>query len=121
MFRRFSNDEKTSFTKGEQIWDFLYSGDAGRAFRLLGVKGLSGKTYVIGSGEAKELREYIKIMAQACKYDDLSGLGEIDYSDNQVMYLKADISELTTDTGFKPLTDFDEGIRKTINYLKNIR
>lgn len=31
------------FTKGEQMWDYLYSGDAGRAFRLIGECGVDGK------------------------------------------------------------------------------
>ena len=45
------NSEKPSCTKGEQMWDFLYSKDAALAMRLLGEKGTDGRTYCIGSGK----------------------------------------------------------------------
>ena len=53
------NSEKPSCTKGEQMWDFLYSKDAALAMRLLGEKGTDGRTYCIGSGKARPLKEYI--------------------------------------------------------------
>lgn len=37
-------------TKCEQVWDYLYESDAGRAFYLLGEKQLSSCFYCIGSG-----------------------------------------------------------------------
>ena len=43
-------------TAGEQMWDYLYSADAGYAMYLLGEKGVSGKTYCIGGGTARPLR-----------------------------------------------------------------
>lgn len=49
-------------TKGEQLWDYLYSRDAARALRLLGKNGRDGKVYVLGSGNARPLAEYIKII-----------------------------------------------------------
>ena len=116
--RKMLSNKKTFFTKGEQFWDYLYSKDAGRAFRLLGFKGNNGKIYVLGSGKARKLKEYINIMAEQTGYSDLSGIGVIDYSDKQVMYLKADITELSKDTGFIPITEFEEGIKETIEYVK---
>ena len=117
--RKMISREKTFFTSGEQIWDYLYSEDAGEAFRLLGEKGIDGKTYVIGSGKAYEIRECIKIMARLTGYEDLSGIGSIQYSENQIMHLEADISELTSDTGFVPSFEFEDGIRHTIEYINN--
>ena len=40
--------------------------------------------------------------------------GEIPYADGQVMYLGADIRELTEDTGFMPEVSFADGIREVI-------
>ena len=57
--------ESPSCTKGEQMWDFLYSKDAALAMRLLGEKGVDGKVYCIGGGQARPLKEYIEIMGQA--------------------------------------------------------
>lgn len=51
--------EHAPFTPGEQLWDYLYSEDAADALRLLGEKGQDGATYVLGSGHAVPLKEYI--------------------------------------------------------------
>lgn len=41
--------ERAPFTKGEQLWDYLYSADAAEAFFQIGEKGKDGKVYVLGS------------------------------------------------------------------------
>lgn len=98
------------FTKGEQLWDYLYSADAASAFRLLGERGVDGKTYVLGSGQARPLAEYIREIGNAAAPNVTLTFGEIPYSDRQVMHLEADISALTADVGWKPQYSFKEGI-----------
>ena len=107
-------------TKGEQVWDFVYSSDAANAMYLLGTKGIDGKTYVIGNGKADILKNYIITMKEKSLSDSLLKFGAIPYSKKQVMHLCADISELTKDTGFYPEVSFEEGIIKTIDYLKGV-
>jgi nucleoside-diphosphate-sugar epimerase len=102
------------FTKGEQIWDYLYSGDAAEAFRLIGDKGVDGKIYVLGSGQARPLVQYIEQLRDVVSPGAELGIGDIPYGEKQVMYLCADISELTADTGWKPNTQFSEGIKEII-------
>lgn len=99
------------FTKGEQMWDYLHSYDAARAFYLAAEKGISGKTYVLGSGNAKPLKEYVKIIGRIVNPECEIKLGVLEYSVNQVMHLEADISELTFDTGFVPTIKFEDGIK----------
>ena len=111
--------ETPQFTKGEQLWDYLYSGDAAKAFRLIAENGMDGKIYVIGSGNARPLAEYIEDIRDVVAPDAEIRLGAVPYSDRQVMHLQADISELTADTGFFPETEFREGIRLTAENLKN--
>lgn len=110
--------KRLSFTKGDQIWDYVYGGDCSRAFYLIGEKGVHGKAYTIGSGETKKLSEFIKIIRDCIDPNLEIGLGELEYYPNQVMNLCADISELTKDTGFNPETSFDEGIKKTIAWYQ---
>ena len=111
---KLQNGEKAQFTKGEQLWDYLYSGDAAEAFRLIGEKGKDGKTYVLGSGKAKPLKEYIKAIGHVLNAQNLIELGAIPYSDKQVMHLCADISDLIADTGWLPETEFENGIEKIL-------
>lgn len=103
--------ETPQFTKGEQLWDYLYSGDAAKAFYLLGDRGLDGKIYVIGSGQARPLSDYIKIIRNEVSPGAELGFGVISYAPKQVMHLQADISELRKDTGFVPEVRFEDGIK----------
>ncbi|MBP1763532.1 MAG: NAD-dependent epimerase/dehydratase [Firmicutes bacterium] len=112
------NGEQTHFTKGEQIWDFLYSEDAANAFYLLGKKGVNGKTYCIGSGNPLLLKDAISEIISLINPDALTGIGDLPYPPKQVMYLCADIKSLSVDTGFVPVVSFKEGICKTIDWYK---
>ena len=110
--------EYTSFTKGEQQWDFLHCDDAALAFYLIGKNGKDGAVYPLGSGETRMLSDYIKAMRD-CVAPKLSvGIGDLPYNEGQVMYLCADISELTEDTGFVPELTFEQGIMRTVQWMK---
>ena len=100
-------------TKGEQMWDYLFSGDAARAFRLAAEKGNDGKTYVLGSGRVRPLKNYIEEIRDVVSPGAQIGFGEIPYAEKQVMYLCADISELGQDTGYEPQMMFKDGIEQT--------
>ena len=115
--RKLRQGEKPSFTKGEQIWDYLYSGDAAKAFVALAEKGRDGEIYCLGSGKPQRLCDYIKTIGRLTAPDAELGIGEVPYAKNQVMYLCADISDLQKDTGFVPEVSFDEGIAKTVRWF----
>lgn len=102
------------FTKGEQMWDYLHSYDAAKAFYLAAEKGIGGKTYILGGGKAMPLREYVKIIGRIVNPECEIRLGALEYSVNQVMHLEADISDLTADTGFAPEIEFEDGIKGLI-------
>ena len=110
--------ERCSFTKGEQIWDYIYSDDCAEAFYLIGKSGKDGKAYTIASGINKSLKEYITIMRDVINPKLDIGFGEIEYYPNQVMNLTADISELKNDTGFEPKVEFQSGIKKCVEWIK---
>ena len=116
--RKLLEGVKPSFTKGEQQWDYLYSGDAGMAFKLIGERGRDGAVYPLGGGKARPLADYILMMRDAANPDAELGLGDIPYGDKQVMYLCADITDLTRDTGWVPETDFETGIANTVAWLR---
>lgn len=116
--RQLLSKQRPQYTKGEQLWDYLYSGDAARAFYLMGENTRSNAIYCLGSGNARPLYEYIGIMRNAVDPTMKIGLGEIEYTDNQVMYLCADIENLSRDTGFLPRIDFETGISKTIKWYR---
>lgn len=112
------NNESPDYTKGEQMWDYIYSEDVAKAFYLLGEKGINNSVYCIASGTSKPLYEYIEDIKNNINKNIKLKLGVIPYSDTQVMNLCADIKNLKKDTGFTPDFDFKEGILKTIKWYK---
>ena len=111
--------EKPSLTPGGQMWDYLYSKDVANAFYLLGEKGKNGSIYCLGGGEARPLKEYVEILKDAIDEKLELGFGDVPYGYKQVMHLCADITNLTEDTGFRPEVRFEDGIRETIEWVKN--
>lgn len=116
--RKMLQGECPRFSKGEQMWDYLYSEDAARAIYLVAEKGKNGAVYPIGSGETREISQYIEIMRKSVGDYAKIEIGALPYRENQTMYLCADIKALTKDTGFLPTITFEDGIHRTIEWCK---
>lgn len=110
--------ERMKFSPAEQVWDYIYAEDCARAFIAVGESGVDQKAYTIGSGEQRLLRDYIYAIRDAINPTLDVGIGERDYNPNQVMHLVADINDLVADTGYRPETSFEDGIRKTVEWAK---
>jgi len=117
--RKLLAGERPCLTKCEQTWDYLYCDDAARALFLLGEKGSDNKIYNIASGKAEPLSAYVKQIRDLIDAKLEIGFGDLEYSTKQVMNLTADISDLIADTGFVQETSFEEGIEKTIKWVRN--
>ena len=116
--RKMINGEETEFTPGEQIWDYMYSEDAANALLAIAERGVDGNIYCIGSGEAVMLKDYITKMRDAANPACEPGFGKRPYAPGQVMYLSADTEKLKNDTGFEPKWSFEDGIAKTVAWLR---
>lgn len=103
---------------GDQIWDFVYLRDAVRALLSLLEFGHDGEIYLVGSGKTRRLKEFLLETRDAIDPFLSLGLGAVAYGTNTVMHLGGDISKIERDTGWKPETPFDKGIRETIKWVK---
>lgn len=108
-------------TRCEQTWDYLYSRDCANALLSIGDKGRNGRTYCLGSGQPRPLKEYVETIHQKIDPDILISYGKKEYYPHQVMYLAADIEDLTGDTGWLPEYPFEKGIDKVIEYVRRNR
>lgn len=102
-------------TKCEQIWDYLYSDDAGDAFLAIAEKGVDGKAYPLGSGIGRRLSRYIEDIRQTINPAVKVKYGVKEYYPHQPMHLVADLSELRKDTGWMPSYSFVDGLKQYVD------
>lgn len=101
-------------TPCEQIWDYLYVGDAARALLAVADRGQDGKVYPLGSGQGRPLSDYVCELRDTAAPAASLSFGQKAYYPHQPMYLVADIAELTADTGFVPRVSFAEGVARIL-------
>lgn len=98
--------------------DFTDVRDIVRAYRLLGEKGISGKTYNVGRGRAVSI-EYI--------LDTAMGLSEISIVHStdpnrlrasDIPVIEPDVSEILSDTGWKAEISVEKTVSDTLDYWR---
>ncbi len=107
-----------SLSDGEQWYDFVHITDVARAFRLLAEHGKDGTNYVIGSGRARTLKEWLSTVGDVANDERQGdpvplGFGQHRGFVAQLPRSAFSIDSLQRDTGFAPLISFEEGIRQT--------
>lgn len=110
--------EKPSLTKLEQLWDYVYIDDVIGALISIGNKGKGGAVYPIGHGDNWPLSNYIHIIHQKIDPSLPLGIGEIPYSSDKLPCSCIDLTDLKKDTGFVPQVDFETGITKVIDKIR---
>lgn len=114
VLRELATGRSPELTKCEQLWDYLDCEDVAKAFFAVLEKGIDGKTYPLGSGQGRKLSAYVEDIRDVINPGITLGFGKKEYYPHQPMYLVADISELTKDTGWKPEIEFKDGIKSII-------
>ena len=112
--------EHCSFTAGYQTYDFIYITDAAKTFLSIGEKGISNRTYYVGSLQPKPLKKFLTAMKNQINPKAEIGLGEIPFEGVSLSYQEFDIQAVQKDTGFVPEVSFEEGIRLTAEWIKSV-
>lgn len=118
--RKIINKEPLQFTSGTQNYDFVYITDVAKAFYLIALKGKPFCEYIIGSSNAKPLKEFIVEMTSALDPDNPPIFGDIPFTGTNLPLSVFDTSDLEKDTGFKATISFAEGTKKTMDWLKTL-
>lgn len=116
--RSMLSNDPIPFTKGEQVWDYLYAEDAAGFLDGLARRGKTGIPYVISSGEHRMLKEYLESIRNIVNPDAVLELGALPYFDHQVMFLAGDPEKTVLDSGYAPKFSFEEGILKTLEWIR---
>lgn len=118
--RKIINGEKLQFTAGTQNYDFVYIDDVARAFYLIGKNGKPFREYLIGSSNARPLKEFLLEMKSAIAPDSDFTFGDIAFTGIDLPLSKFDCSLTERDTGFRADISFGEGVKRTMEWLKQL-
>ena len=118
--RKIINGEPLQFTAATQNYDFVYVTDVARAFYLLAKNGKPFCEYMIGSGTARPLKEFILEMVTALAPDQTPIFGDIPFTGTNMPLSVFDASATAEDCGFRAEVSFAEGTKMTMDWLKTI-
>ena len=84
IIRKVLHGESPDLSAGNQYYDFVHVSDVARALILIAEKGVDGTNYTIGSGDAKPLKEFLKIVGQVA--NDLHGGEPVELGFGKIKY-----------------------------------
>lgn len=116
--RKLLKGEHCAFSAGEQTYDFIYIDDAAKTFVAIGEKGVTNRTYYIGSQNPKPLKDFLCELRDQVDPNIEIGLGEIPFNGVSLTYDEFNVYAVKEDTGFVPTVSFAEGIKSTIKWIK---
>lgn len=116
--RKIINNEPLQFTAATQNYDFVYVSDVAKAFYLIAKNGKPFCEYMIGSGNARPLREFIIEMQQALAPEAEPIFGDVPFTGTNMPLETFSTVETEADTGFKAEISFAEGTKMTMDWLK---
>jgi len=116
IIKRVLNGQKISLSRCLQLYDFLFVDDVASAFRHIAEHGLDRRTYTIGSGNPKQLRQYMECINAIISPDVPFEYGSANVCVDMLPVEVFSTKSLEEDTGFKPTVSFEEGISRTYKY-----
>lgn len=118
--RKIINGEPLQFTAATQNYDFVYVTDVAKAFYLIAKNGKPFCEYMIGSSNARPLKEFILEMQQTLAPETVPLFGNIPFTGTNMPLSTFDTSDTERDCGFKAEVSFAEGTKMTMEWLKTV-
>lgn len=118
--RKIIRNEPLQFTAATQNYDFVHVCDVARAFRLIGEKGKPFCEYLIGSSNARPLKEFIIEMKEALAPEAEIVFGDIPFTGINMPVEAFSTKKAEEDCGFHAEISFAEGVKRTMQWLKEV-
>lgn len=118
--RKIINGEPLQFTSASQNYDFVYVSDVARAFYKVALNGKPFSEYIIGSGNARPLKEFILEMVSSCSPNSTPLFGEIPFTGTNMPLSTFAIDNIKNDCGYFSEVSFADGTKRTMDWLKTI-
>jgi len=118
--RKIINGESLQFTAATQNYDFVYVSDVAQAFYKVALNGKPFCEYMIGSGRARPLKEFLLEMVSSCGPEATPLFGEVPFTGTNMPLSTFCIDDIKNDCGFAPEVSFAEGTKMTLDWLKTV-
>lgn len=105
-----------AYTKGEQMWNYLYSFDAAKALALLAFTETAEGVYCVASQKSRPLKDYITDLHEVVAPEVKPRLGELSSGSGNSTRMEVDIQRLAHDTGFYEEYSFRQGVAAVRNW-----
>ncbi len=116
--KKLLNNEKTAFSHGLQLYDFIYASDAAKAFYIIGDRGKPNNSYYIGNSKPHPLKKFIVQMRDLVNKDIQLNFGEIPFQGALLKYNEFDTAKMNKEFGFEAEVSFEQGIKETIQWIQ---
>ena len=113
------NGLECSFTDSTQMWDYLYVEDAVEAVSLLCTKECADGAYNLGSGDIRQLKEYIEELKKVLGSNSPLKYGVIQFGPTGKISIQPSIAKLKNELNWAPKYTFANGIKSTLKSLNN--
>lgn len=107
-----------NFTAGTHMYDFVYVDDTVRGLYCIGNQGRPNCSYYIGSMQARPLRSFVQMIRDEIDPSIRPNFGAVPFHGVSHEASAFDCSKLMADTGYCPQVPFEQGIQKTIAWLR---
>jgi nucleoside-diphosphate-sugar epimerase len=115
-------EQLTVFGNGEQSRDFTYIDNAVTANLLAceaGPEKVAGKVFNVATGHRVTLNETLQVLRKLTGYSAQAKYGPERAGD--IKHSLADISSAEAALGYKPTVDFEEGLKRTVEWYRQQR
>jgi nucleoside-diphosphate-sugar epimerase len=113
--------EELIFSTGEQYFDVVSVDDCSLGYYLICQKGKPGKTYWVGSGDPRRLREYVERMYRLFPSGKEMQFGQLPYNDIVLEKEVFSIASLVEDTGYLPKMTYEQTVQTLHTHLLDTR
>jgi len=113
LIKKMLENSDVNVTKGEQKWDYLYVDDIiEMLWKIKDARGVGIAN--LGSGKSYSIKKIIETIKNLTHSSSKILYGAIPYRTDQIMYMQADISKLTSHLDWNPKATLKDGLSKTI-------
>ena len=112
------NNQKTKFTSGNQIYNFIYVSDIANAIVKCLHNTKANGIFNLGSEKSYTIKYVIKLIFKKLKIKKKPVFGELNYRNDQIMKFLPSILKIKKTLKWQPQYSISEGLNKTIKFIK---